>query len=518
MYQLDEALDIAQRRKRGQIARANRKKLAIARRIARRKMAPKKIIEKRAMKEARKLVRKRFAGQRGIDYNKLGPTEKMVVDKAISGKVDLIRKIAKRMIPKIQKAEAKRLQSFLKGTRLENLGKKEGNIKEERDIPIKGGVIKMYDRFETEKRNNSKAYKSLKNKACDNEISEEEIGAVYDYGMEVWEEVESNVTREQFAFATVNTYISEEIKKTKNKPFVKQYQSYTGTGYKSMNKHGKLGFWNNPEAAHKHAGIEYKKVNEEVIEEAATPKSEAERLHKHYSHKNFTQHGYEPKIVKAGDKYHVDFKLPHHTDVMHVMSQAAKDYRSKAQSDFRRGNIHRNGKVKSELTDIDRNKHTARFTFSPHKLNEEVEQIDELSDKTKLSYIQKAIGDKDRVPTSQRPGLKRYKSIEDYRKAGDLAGEEKRRKGIEAAYKKLGEELGPDNEIGTDELAKKYKKETPGQENISEIAALKGELEPQAKSAPQVHTSSADKRRVKYRRPDGTMGWRNIRKNQDIVK
>ena len=95
---LDEALDIVQRQKRAQIARANQKKLERARTVAKGKMASNKVLKKRAYAQARKIVRRKFAGKRGEEYEKLGPAEKMQIDKAVDGKIKIIRKIAMRLL------------------------------------------------------------------------------------------------------------------------------------------------------------------------------------------------------------------------------------------------------------------------------------------------------------------------------------------------------------------------------------------------------------------------------------
>ncbi len=123
MDELDEkVLDITQRQKRAQILRRYHSKIERARELSQKRLAPEKNIKKRAYVQARQMVRKMVAGNKGADYQKLGPTEKMSIDRAIEKKTALIKTLALRLIPRIKQEEAKRLQSFMKGQSLGNTG------------------------------------------------------------------------------------------------------------------------------------------------------------------------------------------------------------------------------------------------------------------------------------------------------------------------------------------------------------------------------------------------------------
>jgi len=224
--ELDEVLSIAQRQKRSQIIRANKNKLKIARRVARGKHAPQKIIKKRAYALARKIIRRKFAGKRDADYANLSVSEKMVIDKAIESKTKLIKKLALRLIPRIQNMESKRLQSFMAGKKLENLGKKEmaeslnekfaeiiGKKKEEKDKEksVKGSSspnIKFYRKFSEEKELETPTFLALKKKSDSNNIDIDILGEVYNRGCDCWKE-SYNYSMEQYAFARVNSFINK---------------------------------------------------------------------------------------------------------------------------------------------------------------------------------------------------------------------------------------------------------------------------------------------------------------------
>lgn len=222
--EVNEVLDLAQRKKRAMITKKNKNKLKIARRVAQRKKAPKRIIKKRAYAQARKIIRRKIAGKLGADYANLSPTQKMNVDKMIAGKQKIIKKLALRLIPRIEQQEAKRLQSFLHGKQLENLGKKEmkedlnekfqGLIDGRQDERVKKATekknqfIKFFKKFSDVIAEDSPVYKALEKKAEKSGIAGYVLGEVYIRGMEAWKE-SFNVSREQYAFARVNSYINK---------------------------------------------------------------------------------------------------------------------------------------------------------------------------------------------------------------------------------------------------------------------------------------------------------------------
>lgn len=240
MDELDETvLNLQQRQKRAMVFRRNRPRIERAREIAKKRMAPDKNIKKRAYAAARQMVRRRVAGKRGAEYEKLGPTEKMIVDKMVESRQALIKKIALRLMPRIKQEEQKRLQSYMKGQALQNHGAAEGGrvseqfntlfaesfpvtaVRSTRKQPeeaadpdgrkvkgkVKGNII-QYSKFDEECSCNSPVYKAIKKKARKSGISEDILGEVYDRGMDAWTE-DCSVTQQQYAFARVNSYINQ---------------------------------------------------------------------------------------------------------------------------------------------------------------------------------------------------------------------------------------------------------------------------------------------------------------------
>ena len=232
MDEIDEVLNLQQRQARKMIMRRYQNKIERAKELAKKRMAPDKNIKKRAYAEARQIVRKRFAGKKGAEYEKLGPSEKISIDRAIEKKQALIKRIALRLLPRVKAAEQKRLQSFVKGQALVNTGTPEGHTK------VNESFMAFAEKFDTENEKakldtgpdegKTKTVKSksknpeikyynkfgeqtidaLDRKAEKSGIDVEVLGEVYNRGLDAWND-HPKVTREQYAFARVNSFINK---------------------------------------------------------------------------------------------------------------------------------------------------------------------------------------------------------------------------------------------------------------------------------------------------------------------
>lgn len=299
--ELDErVLNLQQRHQRAQVLRRNEKKVERAREIAKGKLAPDKNIHKRAYSQARQIVRRRVAGQRGAEYEKLGPTEKMAIDKAVDKKQKLIKKIALRLIPKVKQAETQRLQSFMKGKGLNNEGKPEGNNVNESlnekfadqfqkkpapKVNAKGSKgkppIVQYKDFTEEMGCKSAVYKAVSKKSKKSGISEEILGAVYDRGMAAWTD-ETGVSQQQYAFARINSYINHgKSFYNEDSDLAEHIEKVTG-GYRLVSKStGKnLGTYPTKGGAEKREKQVqfFKHQNEETVMEGKMSEAELERF------------------------------------------------------------------------------------------------------------------------------------------------------------------------------------------------------------------------------------------------
>ena len=112
--ELDEAMSMQQRRQRSLTMRKYKGKIAAARKRLKKKKANMGKLKQRARKAAIKIIRKKVAGQKGVNYAKLNPSEKMLIDKKVEKKRAAIDKIAKRLLPQVRKQELTRLSNMNK--------------------------------------------------------------------------------------------------------------------------------------------------------------------------------------------------------------------------------------------------------------------------------------------------------------------------------------------------------------------------------------------------------------------
>ena len=114
---LDEAvLSFAQRIKRARTMKRLAPRMKNLRRIKKFRMADKDILMKRARKQAIKMFRKKVAGEKGEHYSQLSPAAKISIDKLIQTKMPAVAKLAQRLLPKVRKAEVERLRAARKPT------------------------------------------------------------------------------------------------------------------------------------------------------------------------------------------------------------------------------------------------------------------------------------------------------------------------------------------------------------------------------------------------------------------
>lgn len=109
-YLTEKPLTPQQRIQRGRIMKRLAPKLAMKRKIAMKKKATPEKLKTRALKQARDAVRAKFV--KGKSYDELSYAEKIQLDKKVATKQALIKKIAKKLLPKVKKAEAERVKQI----------------------------------------------------------------------------------------------------------------------------------------------------------------------------------------------------------------------------------------------------------------------------------------------------------------------------------------------------------------------------------------------------------------------
>lgn len=107
-FLIEKPLTPQQRIQRGRVMKRLAPKLAMKRKIAAKKKASPDKLKKRAQVKARDIVRDKFL--KDVDYNSLSYAEKLSIDKKVESKKAILKKIAKKLLPQIKKAEAERLE------------------------------------------------------------------------------------------------------------------------------------------------------------------------------------------------------------------------------------------------------------------------------------------------------------------------------------------------------------------------------------------------------------------------
>tara|TARA_R110000868_G_scaffold59874_3_gene183571 strand:+ start:2162 stop:2680 length:519 start_codon:yes stop_codon:yes gene_type:complete len=109
--EVDEALSVQARLKRGRSARRNRGKLALGRRRAARRFATMEVLQRRARKAARKIFYNRII--KNIPRDKLSPQRKQEIEKRLETPAfqNRIARLGKKMIKDVRKKEMERRQT-----------------------------------------------------------------------------------------------------------------------------------------------------------------------------------------------------------------------------------------------------------------------------------------------------------------------------------------------------------------------------------------------------------------------
>ena len=123
-YLIEKPLTPQQRIKRARVMKRLAPKIKMKRKIAMKKKASLDTIKKRAEKKAKDIVRQKFSKDK---YNTLSYAEKIQVDKKVELKKGLIKKIAKKLIPQMKRAEAERLKQLKNKSEATVSLKKENN-------------------------------------------------------------------------------------------------------------------------------------------------------------------------------------------------------------------------------------------------------------------------------------------------------------------------------------------------------------------------------------------------------
>lgn len=169
--ELDEVLSRQGRIKRALMLRRYKHKIQRRKKMMRKKLATKEMLHRRARRHAVKLVRKRFMGKKGEQYHKLGMADKIMIDKKVATKKTIIDRIANRLLPKVRRAELVRLRDMRK--------KKPTPSKK----PVTSGVVKSggtWTNKSSEKAAKVSSYRLPQNVKSESFVNEDNIFDVVD--------------------------------------------------------------------------------------------------------------------------------------------------------------------------------------------------------------------------------------------------------------------------------------------------------------------------------------------------
>jgi hypothetical protein len=261
-----KALTLVQRQRRARAIRAKEPKMQRAKELAKHKLASDEKLKARAIVQARNIVKKRFASRRGTPYTELSTAEKIQVDTAVDKKVNLIKKLATRLLPRIRKMEFDRLASFNSGAPLKNLAP--AAVSEDLNKIIESLNNKsplhlvdiINESIHTLNEQNDSMAITLKRmlhavlpedsttftimkKAERTGIPFSTLREVFERGIFAWDD--KKVTQEQYAFSRVNSYIAKGKAWTLDADLREEKESFDALDSAFNTLVEKRGLWDN---------------------------------------------------------------------------------------------------------------------------------------------------------------------------------------------------------------------------------------------------------------------------------
>jgi len=107
----EAVLTLQQRRKRAMIMKKYKNKLAVARKRKSKRLAGRDQLMTRAKRAAIMIIRKKVAGNLGADYKNLSASQKMMIDKKVQARKNVIKKLAIRLFPKMRQMDIARFKA-----------------------------------------------------------------------------------------------------------------------------------------------------------------------------------------------------------------------------------------------------------------------------------------------------------------------------------------------------------------------------------------------------------------------
>lgn len=233
---LKEWLKVTPRTKKSASAKRNQAKLARGRSAYQHRISDATHLKKRARRAAKNYLRRKLGGG-GESYSKGSVHHKMRTDSIVNNQ-ELIDIVSSRMLPDVQRADYKKLSRYSKPNKVHKIGSRKRKVFKSKKLkesfsryiseidetgtmltnskPATNKKVRkgkpnnqviIYNKFKEEYENNTPAYKSLVKKSNKSGINVEILGEVYNRGWDAWDE-SMNISQSQFAFGRVNSFIS----------------------------------------------------------------------------------------------------------------------------------------------------------------------------------------------------------------------------------------------------------------------------------------------------------------------
>ena len=201
---LEEAvLDYAMRRKRATNFKKRQPRLKQQKVLALKRFAGELKLKRRAQNVARSIVRRRVAGARGGNYNKLSTSDKIAIDKMLKGREGQIKKLAGRLYQRVRKREITRVSSVRSGKAVRRTGK---ILNADFDFSIFSNMFDTLNEYQLqEKEIFALSLKAKKTGIELDKLQEAYLNAVNEY-------TDSDITIQQYAFNAVNNFVAEQKK------------------------------------------------------------------------------------------------------------------------------------------------------------------------------------------------------------------------------------------------------------------------------------------------------------------
>jgi hypothetical protein len=459
-------LTALQRRKKALSARRFKSRLKFARKRQSKRMASRKRIAKRSARAAIRVMRKRLAGKRGQGYSKLTAAEKGAIDKRVQARKGVLKKIAKRLMPKVRRAEIARHA----GTRREEfdvffdkyLLETESTIHLNSLEEVYAMVDRFLDRIEAPLITEKAELNIIKR----SEKTGIDVNALFEAYFEGYKMPKDHETPEQSGFRNMNelikSVVAEDITRHADQKRVKVKGPDGKTTWRNVKREVKIEGTTSLTPEKTLGGVQQKKALE--LETKGAPKGY------HFTRDGKLKKGDAGADGDGGPKLRSDPLDKQRSKIPPLPENRTKTVNTRQNKELKRlkmRHVRQDAAAKiSKLKKTNPNP-TAR-------VNEEFEALDELYFKVKLNQLPPFFVDANSAGEVKRDLRMMIKKPDENISSIERQTPSKVRKhfrdlarGNEPEEADIDEEGGA-GDIGTNKLANKYKKETPGQ-NANEM-------------------------------------------------